>query len=163
MEQFTYIRNKMFRKILTKMVSPDYNPSSAPTSEKFKYNFLFKREVIGDALAAKFIQNSKDEGMRAFLDKCDEAVGRPCRLFVNACVSAVLYPCVSVTSINGFLGRGQMYIFSQEQIKKHLDAGQADEGVQFCSLLDIGAGDGNVTVGASFIDLIYAPCFLWVN
>lgn len=145
-EQFSYIRNRMFRKILTKLVSPEYRPhGGVPTSERFRYAFDFQRQVLGDQLSAKIILNDKDEEMRAFLDQCDDSVAQPCRLLANACMSAMLHLCVSTTSINGFLGRGQMYIFSRPQIEKHLYAGQQGRAVEFRSLLDIGAGDGNVT------------------
>lgn len=33
-------------------------------------------------------------------------------------------PCVSTTSINGFLDRGKMYVLSTEQFKQHLAAGR---------------------------------------
>eukprot|EP00299_Pterocystis_sp_00344_P007876 c2754_g1_i2.p1 GENE.c2754_g1_i2~~c2754_g1_i2.p1 ORF type:complete len:265 (+),score=47.50 c2754_g1_i2:236-1030(+) len=56
----------------------------------------------------------------------------------------VLKKFMSVTDTNAFLGRGQMFVFSQMQFRRFLPG-----STNFGSLLDIGAGDGEVTLKMS--------------
>ena len=65
------------------------------------------------------------------------------------------------TDINGYLGRGSMFVFSQEQISQLLDkAGIRDK--RFESLIDLGAGDGGPTAFMQpFFDEVYATEASW--
>ncbi|KAF7705079.1 hypothetical protein HF521_020365 [Silurus meridionalis] len=64
------------------------------------------------------------------------------------------HPIISRTSINGFLGRGSMFVFSQNQFRQLL---QIDPDWKGEKLLDLGAGDGGVTdVMGSFFKEVYA-------
>jgi SAM-dependent methyltransferase len=88
------------------------------------------------------VQLSLDEETRKFLESC-----RP-RWFVDA-AAGLLRSCLSVTDINGLLGRGQMFVLSGEQAEALLGAPlaaarAAHAGVPL-RLLDVGAGDGEVT------------------
>jgi len=49
------------------------------------------------------------------------------------------------TSINGFLGRGSMFVFSSEQFARIYDDLPAIKAKENTSFLDLGAGDGKVT------------------
>lgn len=63
-------------------------------------------------------------------------------LWLNACLQTCLRPFASVTTTNGLLSRGLMWVLSKEQFQEHLSrAGSRNPH----TLLDIGAGDGNVT------------------
>lgn len=91
------------------------------------------------------LQLSLDDETRMFLDSC-----RP-RWLVDA-AAGVLRSCLSVTDVNGLLGRGQMFVLSGEQMEKLLGAplaaARAAHGGPL-RLLDVGAGDGEVTARLS--------------
>ncbi|KAF4314690.1 hypothetical protein BBO99_00004627 [Phytophthora kernoviae] len=67
--------------------------------------------------------------------------------------STVLGLFYSLTDANGILGRGQMFVLSRAQVQKLLHQEHSVPGGG--SLLDIGAGDGNVTASlASLVDQV---------
>ena len=76
------------------------------------------------------------------MEYCEDQTSRVCQLCVNALLQSCLRPFASVTSVNALLSRGVMWVLSRDQFREHL----AQAGVyQPHTLLDIGAGDGNVT------------------
>lgn len=61
------------------------------------------------------------------------------------------------TSINGLLKRGSMFVFSMQQFKALIDFEATYGNVKLNSLLDLGAGDGEVTIKmAPFFQTVYA-------
>jgi len=87
------------------------------------------------------LQLALDGETRLFLESC-----RP-RWLVDAAAN-LLRACLSVTDVNGLLGRGQMFVLSGEQAEAllgpSLAAARAAHGGPL-RLLDVGAGDGEVT------------------
>ncbi|KAK1943502.1 Methyltransferase-like protein 9 [Phytophthora citrophthora] len=96
------------------------------------------------ALQSAFVQLDCDEETETFLDTCTggslwESMG-----------STILGLFYSLTDANGILGRGQMFVLSKAQVQQLLHREQSGG-----SLLDIGAGDGNVTASlASLVDQV---------
>ncbi|ETV90655.1 hypothetical protein, variant 3 [Aphanomyces invadans] len=73
---------------------------------------------------------------------------------LTSMVSTVLNQFYSVTDTNGMLHRGQMFVFSRAQAARLLNFPNGRCGGK---LLDIGAGDGNVTAKlATFVDTVYS-------
>jgi hypothetical protein len=62
--------------------------------------------------------------------------------FQTCCAKSCLRPFASVTTVNGLLSRGRMWVLSRQQFGAHLAAADVRHPH---TLLDIGAGDGNVT------------------
>ena len=103
-------------------------------------------------LRHKFIQFDCDQETQAFLANCDEKSNwwfTNCR---NQVLKGILSPFMTITSINGFLNRGKMFVLSELQLTQlipllnspnedHRDQARGENRL----LLDLGAGDGNVT------------------
>eukprot|EP00099_Drosophila_melanogaster_P020384 NP_611846.1 uncharacterized protein Dmel_CG5339 [Drosophila melanogaster] len=66
----------------------------------------------------------------------------------HALARSILQFFMTQTDINGFLKRGSMFILSEEQFRKLLVAGgfQPASGQEPVTLLDIGAGDGEISL-----------------
>ncbi|CAH0488636.1 unnamed protein product [Peronospora farinosa] len=120
-----------------------HQPHFGPTLE-YKVNTL----LLDSALQSTFVQLDCDKETKAFIDTCTggslwESLG-----------STILGLFYSLTDANGILGRGQMFVLSYAQVQRLFPREQlvaASSG----SLLDIGAGDGNVTASlASLVDQV---------
>ncbi|XP_072312061.1 protein-L-histidine N-pros-methyltransferase isoform X2 [Eucyclogobius newberryi] len=99
-------------------------------------------DLLGDKLQPLFVQSSLDRDTNIFLKHSMEKSGWLFTQLYHSFVSSVLSSVVSRTSINGFLSRGSMFVFSSEQFQRLLRVGlewRADR------MLDLGAGDGGVT------------------
>ncbi|OQS02432.1 xanthine dehydrogenase [Thraustotheca clavata] len=102
---------------------------------------------VGDDLKTKFVPLDCDEETDEFLSSCQDT-----SLF-RTIASRFLNIFYSVTDTNGMLGRGQMFVFSSAQARQVFSFPNDKCGGK---LLDIGAGDGNVTERlASFVDEIH--------
>ncbi|XP_037547519.1 methyltransferase-like protein 9 [Nematolebias whitei] len=99
-------------------------------------------DLLGESLRDLFIQSRLDSDTRAFLQHSKEKSGWLFTQLYHSLVSTVLGPLVSRTSINGFLGRGAMFVFSTDQFRQLLRIGPDWRAER---LLDLGAGDGGVT------------------
>jgi len=168
-EDYTWVKNRMIRKFLARLggTAPPLAPAGSLAST-FKYPFLLTPGTLPSDIADKFITNTVDTGMKTFLTKCEAATAATARLMFNAFMQSMMKPCVSTTSINGFLNRGLMYIMSTEQFREHLLQGRGESGMgPMESLLDIGAGNGDVTaqLGKLVSGQIYAteasPVMQW--
>lgn len=100
----------------------------------------------------------------------DEETG----LFLSSCkprwmvdtAADFLRSCFSVTDVNGLLGRGQMFVLSKAQVRdllgEAMEAARASHPGQPVRLLDVGAGDGEVTTRlASVVDSVTATEVSW--
>ncbi|CAL8077966.1 unnamed protein product [Calicophoron daubneyi] len=91
----------------------------------------------------KFLQLEQDEETEAFLTNCFEKSDWIFTQLYHAIAKAILTWFMTSTSINGLLRRGSMFVFSSAQFQKLLDI-EVDNALE--TLLDLGAGDGMVTV-----------------
>ena len=83
-----------------------------------------------------------DDETRYFLETCKTSI-------LSSALGNVLRCCLSVTDVNGLLGRGQMFVLSRAHAAELLGASLAAARVARAGeplrLLDVGAGDGGVT------------------
>lgn len=118
--------------------------------EPYELEYELDSNRISPELYSKFIEMNEDEGTSKFLEKyCKDVEGWWTTLAGN-----VLRYYYSLTDANAILNRGQMHVLSADQLKKLLYPGQVFDneytnGMRISSLLDIGSGDGNVTMNLS--------------
>lgn len=132
-----YVRSPAVRFLLTNMMSE--SETAVPETQEW---YRCCPELLGEKLQPLFIQSHLDPGTKAFLKHSVEKSGWLFTQLYHSFVSTVLGPVVSRTSINGFLGRGSMFVFSPEQFQQLLRIGPDWRAER---LLDLGAGDGGVT------------------
>ncbi|XP_062382712.1 methyltransferase-like protein 9 [Sardina pilchardus] len=143
-----YVRNPFARALMVKMVSE--SESSAGNEEWYRCC----PDLLGESVRPMFVQSDLDADTRSFLKTSEEKSGWLFTQLYHSFFSTVFSPIMSRTSINGFLGRGSMFVFSGDQFRRLLGIRpdwKADR------LLDLGAGDGGVTdvMGSHFRE-IYA-------
>ncbi|KAM9838079.1 protein-L-histidine N-pros-methyltransferase isoform 2-T2 [Aulostomus maculatus] len=132
-----YARSQLARSLFLNMVS-ESEAAAVETQEWYRCT----PDLLGEAVQPLFVQSHLDSDTKAFLKQSVEKSGWLFTLLYHSMVSTILSPMVSRTSINGFLGRGSMFVFSAEQFQQLLRVGPEWRGER---LLDLGAGDGGVT------------------
>lgn len=133
----TYARSSMTRYLLNR-ASQNQN---SDLQEKYTW-YDVDEFSLSKELQQKFIQCDMDEESEKFLENCFEKSGWVFTQFFHSVAQVFLGVFFSMTSINGYLNRGSMFVFSQEQFKTLMDL---DDSCRDASLLDLGAGDGTVT------------------
>uniref|UniRef100_A0A3P8UPG6 Methyltransferase 9, His-X-His N1-histidine n=1 Tax=Cynoglossus semilaevis TaxID=244447 RepID=A0A3P8UPG6_CYNSE len=131
-----YARSPLVRSLVANMMSD--NDAAAADTQWYRCS----PELLGDSVRPLFIQSHLDSGTKAFLKHSVEKSSWVLTQLYHSFVSTVLSPVVSRTSINGFLGRGSMFVFSVEQFQQLLGINPEWRAER---LLDLGAGDGGVT------------------
>ncbi|KAJ8042422.1 Methyltransferase-like protein 9 [Holothuria leucospilota] len=105
-------------------------------------------------VASKFLKFDLDGGTSEFLDKSYEKSNWLFTQVWHSVVRSLTAWFVSTTSINGWLGRGCMFVFSETQFLHLIEKPDTWKGDL---LLDLGAGDGTITdVMAPFFTTVSA-------
>ncbi|KAJ8246354.1 hypothetical protein GJAV_G00266810 [Gymnothorax javanicus] len=147
-----YVRSPLARALLVSMVSDDETLEDGTAGAPEWYACC--PAVLGEALRPLFVQSHMDQDTKAFLKRSKEKSGWLFTQLYHSFMSTILTPVVSRTSINGFLGRGAMFVFSGDQFRRLLGISPDWQGHR---LLDLGAGDGGVTeVMAKHFREVYA-------
>ncbi|XP_076854705.1 protein-L-histidine N-pros-methyltransferase isoform X2 [Brachyhypopomus gauderio] len=144
-----YVRNPLARAVFMNMVTDtDF------TAHEVQEWYRCCPDMLGETLRPLFVQSELDVDTRAFLQRSTEKSGWLFTQLYHSLFSTVFSPVMSRTSINGFLGRGSMFVFSGEQFRRLLKISPDWRGER---LLDLGAGDGGVTdvMGSHFRE-VYA-------
>ncbi|XP_049276397.1 LOW QUALITY PROTEIN: protein-L-histidine N-pros-methyltransferase-like [Rhipicephalus sanguineus] len=103
-------------------------------------------QLTDEFLLQSFVQCELDADTRAFLDRSTEKSNWLGTQILHAVARLFLGWFLTKTTLNGFLGRGSMFVFSMSQFLRLLRLGADSPKLPlFGSLLDVGAGDGNVT------------------
>ncbi|RNA32722.1 methyltransferase 9 [Brachionus plicatilis] len=89
-----------------------------------------------------FVQFNEDLQTKNFLDNCIEKSEHFFTQLLHSFVLSFLQYFMAITSINGLLQRGSMFVFSEDQFKNLIDFRGENK---LTNLLDLGAGDGEVT------------------
>ncbi|XP_068610706.1 protein-L-histidine N-pros-methyltransferase isoform X2 [Brachionichthys hirsutus] len=142
-----YVRSPLARSLLMSMLS---DGDAAETQEWYRCS----PDLLGESLQPLFVQSNLDSDTQNFLKRSVEKSTWLFTQFYHSFVATILSPLVSRTSINGFLGRGSMFVLSSEQFQRLL---RIEPDWMAERLLDLGAGDGGVTevMGAYFRE-VYA-------
>lgn len=99
---------------------------------------------IGETLRDSFLQLDFDNETQEFVQNSQRLSDNIFLQFYYSIAVAVLQVFLSKTSINGILHKGSMFLFSHDHLRQLLNVNSTWEG-QDRNLLDIGAGDGNIT------------------
>ncbi|KAK4474728.1 hypothetical protein MN116_001853 [Schistosoma mekongi] len=123
----------------------------------------YRPEYVDFEFRDIFIQSYQDEETCKFLDNCYMKSDWLFTHFYHAIVKAALTWFMTSTSINGLVGRGSMFVFSSAQFLHLLNV---NEDFKSDFLLDLGAGDGNVTLKMSpYFKMVYvteiSPVMRW--
>uniref|UniRef100_A0A0B6ZGU8 Methyltransferase-like protein 9 n=1 Tax=Arion vulgaris TaxID=1028688 RepID=A0A0B6ZGU8_9EUPU len=132
-----HIRNPLARAVYFKMKEDEQNKDNRHV---YWYRVIVSR--FPEDLQAKFVQFEQDEGTSEFLDNCQEKSNQIFTQLFYSLARPLLNIFMTQTSINGFLNRGSMFIFSKNQIEHLLGFTPYHKED---TLLDLGAGDGLVT------------------
>lgn len=148
------IRNPLLR------IAYEHEANSLFHRSKLSHNFNVeqwyscKLEDCPPDVADRFVKLDLDEGTSHFLDCSYDKSNWLFTQIWHSMVRSLASWWVSTTSINGWLGRGCMFIFSHAQFLKLVAKPISWQG---SNLLDLGAGDGGVTeVMASFFTSVSA-------
>ncbi|XP_072275040.1 protein-L-histidine N-pros-methyltransferase isoform X1 [Pyxicephalus adspersus] len=132
-----YLRSHLSRSLYMNMLS-----QAPPYWEGSQQWYVCDTQKLSEALRPMFVQSYLDEGTQTFLDRSIEKSGWLSIQLYHSFMSSVFSMFMSRTSINGLLGRGSMFVFSSEQFQRLL---KISPDWKFQRLLDLGAGDGEVT------------------
>ncbi|XP_073399100.1 protein-L-histidine N-pros-methyltransferase isoform X1 [Dendrobates tinctorius] len=143
-----YLRSHLSRSLYMNMLSPNQAPYwEVSHQEEFLQSrpqqwYLCDKEKLSEELHPIFVQSFLDQGTQTFLNRSIEKSGWLSIQLYHSFMSSVFSMFMSRTSINGLLGRGSMFVFSPEQFQRLLKVGPDWKSHR---LLDLGAGDGEVT------------------
>ncbi|KAK5642097.1 hypothetical protein RI129_008264 [Pyrocoelia pectoralis] len=130
-------RGSLARALYEKQISDNY----LDTFDKSLWYQCDLRQLPQD-LADCFVQMHADNDTLHFLQKAEDKSDWILTQIWHSLVKAFLGWFMTQTSINGWLRRGSMFVLSLSQFLKLMNRNEAWRGV---SLLDLGAGDGEVT------------------
>lgn len=144
-----YVRSPLARSLFMNMLS---DTETADYGDQKWYCCC--PDLLGESVSSVFVQSHLDEETQAFLQRSVEKSSWIFTQLYHSLFSSIFSPIISRTSINGFLGRGSMFVFSRDQFRRLLRIGP-DWRAQ--RMLDLGAGDGGVTeVMGSHFHEVYA-------
>ncbi|XP_005998439.1 methyltransferase-like protein 9 [Latimeria chalumnae] len=133
-----YLRNSLTRSLYLNMIN---QPSQSEDSYEQQW-YTCNVEKLCDSLQSVFVQSYFDSETHLFINGSIEKSGWLFVQLYHSFVSSVFTPFMSRTSINGLLGRGSMFVFSSQQFQQLL---KISSNWKTNRLLDLGAGDGEVT------------------
>jgi len=110
--------------------------TSAAGGQQPRLAYSAKSGMMTTTLHAAWLELHKDGDTQAFLDGCQHSS------IVTLAAHGMLRTFMSVTETNAWLGGGRMFVMSTEQVRTML---RLQHGERLGRLLDVGAGDGNVT------------------
>ncbi|XP_077982874.1 protein-L-histidine N-pros-methyltransferase-like [Glandiceps talaboti] len=131
----SYIRSPLVRSLYWKALE-----SRREVNTSLWYECDLSR--LPDHLQSLFVQSYKDEETATFLQICHDKSDWIMTQLSHVFFKMVLSLFMTNTSINGFIGRGSMFVFSTTQFRKLM---QISDDWKTGKLLDLGAGDGMVT------------------
>ncbi|XP_005102809.1 methyltransferase-like protein 9 [Aplysia californica] len=132
------IRNPLARAMYQKLKEDERNKN-----DKHVYWYRVVVSRLPEDVQNLFLQFEQDEGTDDFLQNCQDKSDQLFTQILYSVARPILNIFMTQTSINGFLNRGSMFIFSKNQFEKLLGFSAYYKGE---NLLDLGAGDGMVTL-----------------
>ncbi|XP_046545027.1 protein-L-histidine N-pros-methyltransferase-like [Haliotis rubra] len=145
------IRNPLMRNIYYRMLEDQRH-----REDTHSYWYEFDISALPEDLRDKFIGFHQDLETTQFLESCYEKAEWIFTQLRHSLLRYILSWFMTSTSINGWLKRGSMFIFSKGQLDALLDIPTGWHW-QAENMLDLGAGDGMVTSQlARYFDNVYA-------
>lgn len=129
------------RSFVGKMLLEQLQEQESETSDLGQW-YTCDFSKFGEEIRSKFIQFDLDEESEGFLTNCHEKGDHVFTQMAHVLLKGVLSFLMSLTTVNGILGRGSMFVFSKSQFRQLL---HVDETWKTDTLLDLGSGDGRVT------------------
>ncbi|KAJ7374662.1 Methyltransferase-like protein 9 [Desmophyllum pertusum] len=153
-----YVRSRTGRLLLERLAEEDNNQEIDKTTW-----YKCTNSALSQELQSKFVESSLDEETEAFLKNCDEKADAVFSQIGHLLFKGFFGYFMSVTTANGILDRGSMFVFSNTQFQRIMGV---DESWKTGTLLDLGAGDGKVTsVIKHHFDEVYvteqSPAMRW--
>lgn len=154
-----YVRSRTGRLLLQRLAEID---SQELEKEKTSW-YKCENEALSEELQDKFVESSLDQETEAFLQNCHEKADAVFSQIGHLLFKGFFGFFMSVTTANGILDRGSMFVFSDAQFQRLMNV---DGSWKTGTMLDLGAGDGKVTsVIKHHFDDIYAteqsPSMRW--
>ncbi|XP_032520613.2 protein-L-histidine N-pros-methyltransferase isoform X1 [Danaus plexippus] len=103
------------------------------------------KSLLSEDLQKKFIQLHPDEETKQFLSSSIDKSSWVWTQIWYMLAKAVLKHFWTITDINGWLGRGSMFVLSEAQALKLLNNATRTRTSGLSTLVDVGAGDGEVS------------------
>ncbi|XP_055953709.1 protein-L-histidine N-pros-methyltransferase-like [Argiope bruennichi] len=137
-----YLRSSLARSLYEKMVRDD-NLRHLDKSKWYDVDL----DLVDCEIKDVFFASRVDDETEDFLENCFEKSDWLMTQIFHALVRSLMCWFMSRTSINGLLGRGSMFVFSNAQFENIVSPfSNLREDWKTCgNLLDLGAGDGKVT------------------
>lgn len=140
---YTYSRHIGGRGSLARTIFQRMQVDEEHRHDPHTYWYTVDNSKLPQEVCDNFLELRQDRETSEFLENCYEKADWVFVQIYHSLAKAVLSWFMPVTSINGYLNRGSMFVFSQSQFEQLLDI-SADW--QANNLLDLGAGDGKVTM-----------------
>ncbi|CDS37367.1 methyltransferase9 [Echinococcus multilocularis] len=128
-----------------------------------EYWYTVRSNLLSKYAMDRFVRAHQDEETTQFLKSCFDKSDWFFTQLYHTISRSILTCFMTLTSCNGLLNRGSMFVFSSALFRYLLDA---DENWKAPKLLDLGAGDGRVTMRmAPMFDEVYvteiSPVMRW--
>uniref|UniRef100_H3B4S6 Methyltransferase 9, His-X-His N1(pi)-histidine n=1 Tax=Latimeria chalumnae TaxID=7897 RepID=H3B4S6_LATCH len=139
-----YLRNSLTRSLYLNMINQPSQSEDRGGGRDLDYKWLGckKKKKNPQKIQAVTMKSYFDSETHLFINGSIEKSGWLFVQLYHSFVSSVFTPFMSRTSINGLLGRGSMFVFSSQQFQQLL---KISSNWKTNRLLDLGAGDGEVT------------------
>nr|VZI23792.1 unnamed protein product [Spirometra erinaceieuropaei] len=151
------------RSPLARLIYEKYEHAQEHMNSNHDYWYSVRNEYLSTELMKIFLQSEQDEETTAFLQNCYEKSDWFFTQLYHSISKSVLTWFMTVTSANGLLNRGSMFVLSTAQFRRLLGVTSDWHAKR---LLDLGAGDGKVTAKmAPLFDEVYttemSPVMRW--
>ncbi|XP_030026038.1 methyltransferase-like protein 9 isoform X2 [Manduca sexta] len=116
--------------------------------QEFDQNEWYRvnQDRLSPELHKKFVQLHPDEETKVFLSNSIDKSSWVWTQIWYLLAKAVLKHFWSITDINGWLGRGSMFVLSEAQVRQLLqNSPRKPNDTRLGALVDVGAGDGEVS------------------
>ncbi|XP_064611138.1 protein-L-histidine N-pros-methyltransferase-like [Liolophura sinensis] len=118
------------------------------------YWYVVEQDKLPADIRDKFIRFHQDTETELFLENCYQKSDWVFTQVLHSILRSVLSWFMSSTSINGYLDRGSMFVFSHSHFQQLLGITDHWKGD---NLLDLGAGDGKITqIMGTYFANVYA-------
>lgn len=154
-----YVRSRTARLLLERLEEEESGQAEIDRTSWYKSNTI----ALPQWLQEKFVESALDDETEAFLESCNQKADAVFSQIGHLLFKGIFGYIFSVTTVNGILDRGSMFVFSKAQFQRLM--GVTDPW-KVSRLLDLGAGDGKVTsVIEQHFDEVYAteqsPSMRW--